>query len=435
MNEIVNIVFELLVNLLEGFIIIDFSSNFLGYKYVGYKKLMSFIIGISANFIYITFLNNIIVFEGISVFISVILLFCYCMAFTEGSILSKMFTAASTFITIIVINMIVLSSISYITQLDVTNLMSEASSARYVTVIITKVLFFFTTRVLLLFKSKEDFSLTCIEWIALSAIVIISIFVGNFIVIINIQNPYSDKSNIFVFLSMFGIAVINIITYYLLLRLSRESNKRLKYIMLEQEYKYQIKHNDDVKQLYKDISRVKHDMNNYFTCIIGMIEQDQKQHALKYIQDIIKEKINICSKYIETNNATANYILNSKLEICKKIGIDTKCCIIGDIDTIPEIDLCILLGNILDNAIEASQACVSPKIIINITSNKDHIEISIGNTISNSVLAMNPNFMTNKKEKKHHGYGVQNIKGIVTKYNGLIDYYEKNEMIYCHIII
>ncbi|WMJ22352.1 GHKL domain-containing protein [Paludicola sp. MB14-C6] len=435
MNEIVDFFFELLINLLEFLVIIDFVSNFLGYKYVGITRLIGFLVGVGVNFTYITVINSVTPFEGMGGLISLMLVILYCIVFTKGSLLSKIFISATTFITILVINMVVLTLVSYITNLDIVSLMSEASSARYVTVIITKILFFFITRIILFFKDKDNYSLSRFEWIALISIILISIIISTFVVEIIIKNPNLKTGNIFVLLTSFGIVTIDILTYYLLLKLSRDNNDRIKYIMLEQEYKYQKKHFDEVKELYNDISKARHDLKNHFTCIMGMIELDEKQHALDYIQQIMEDKINIGPKYVETNNQAANIILNNKLAICKELSIDTKCFINGNLSAVSEIDICILLGNILDNAIEASKLCESPKITIDIRGNNDSLQILVGNTIVNSVLKVNSMFKTNKKEKRHHGYGVQNIKGIVSKYNGTIDYYEQEDMIYCNIII
>ena len=93
---------------------------------------------------------------------------------------------------------------------------------------------------------------------------------------------------------------------------------------------------------------------------------------------------------------------------------------------ISDVDICILLGNLLDNAIEASRGNDRKEIELYIMKNQGELEIKVENRITVPVLGGNTGLKTTKKDKKNHGFGIVSVKNIVEKYHGLMDVYEKN---------
>ena len=90
--------------------------------------------------------------------------------------------------------------------------------------------------------------------------------------------------------------------------------------------------------------------------------------------------------------------------------------------------MCNLLGNMLDNAIEAAQECKTEKrsIELNISSLSNRLIVIVRNSINHTILSENPNLVTSKHDKSEHGYGIKTIKSITEKYDGTIDFFEEN---------
>lgn len=95
---------------------------------------------------------------------------------------------------------------------------------------------------------------------------------------------------------------------------------------------------------------------------------------------------------------------------------------LGDITGIDDMDLYILLENLCDNAIEAAAQSNNPTIKLQISEDNGNLCIYIGNTTSGNVLKNNPDMNTTKKDKSMHGFGIMNIRDIIDKYNGTINY-------------
>lgn len=107
----------------------------------------------------------------------------------------------------------------------------------------------------------------------------------------------------------------------------------------------------------------------------------------------------------------------------------------GCLTNLKNVDTTILFGNLLDNAIESAEKANQKKIVFEMDIKGNYLSILIGNGTSLPVLAVNKEMTTTKPDKNEHGIGVKNIKGVVSKYDGMIQYYEENSMFFCHILL
>ena len=97
-----------------------------------------------------------------------------------------------------------------------------------------------------------------------------------------------------------------------------------------------------------------------------------------------------------------------------------------EIANIDIIDLCTIIANLLDNAIEAYTECNDYDIIINLDYINNSYRIEIANTIKESVLSGNKTLKTSKSDTKNHGIGIKSVKSRAEKYNGKTEFTEEN---------
>lgn len=108
---------------------------------------------------------------------------------------------------------------------------------------------------------------------------------------------------------------------------------------------------------------------------------------------------------------------------------------IGDISDIEELDLACLFGNILDNAIEATEKNKEKRIELLFLRQNSNRVIICKNTVSESVLKNNKQLKTTKKQQETHGLGTSIVARIVQKYHGVVEYYEESDMFGVQIIL
>lgn len=137
-------------------------------------------------------------------------------------------------------------------------------------------------------------------------------------------------------------------------------------------------------------------------------------------------------KYMVTGNRTLDYILSSKITENREITFICTGNCLDALDHIDELDIAVLFGNMLDNAIDAVKSIADKTVEIRFSRFNDFFNIHISNPIEESVLKSNPNLLTSKKGEGH-GWGLKSVQSIVEKYSGLFDCYEQNNKFTVHI--
>lgn len=185
----------------------------------------------------------------------------------------------------------------------------------------------------------------------------------------------------------------------------------------------------DIKLYYDEIRKLRHDMNHCIQCIYTLIHNNKYDEAKAYLNELISEKISGCNPIVITNSEVVNAVMSSKLQRCKYNDINIKYEITGSIEKIKDVDISILLGNLLDNAIEGCMKLKENRCIhLKVFNEKNYLVILLNNSIASSVLKKNPLLMTTKRNKLIHGFGISSIKDIVKAYNGMIKIYEEKKL-------
>ena len=167
----------------------------------------------------------------------------------------------------------------------------------------------------------------------------------------------------------------------------------------------------------KDVQKLRHDLKNHISVIETLCAQGNYNKVLDYTQ-----KLN-CSYLANTQplsgNAIADTIIHSKKKLAEEANIIfTFTGSLSGLNTMSDPDVCGLLANAYDNAIEA---CISQEhayIHTKANSTKNHTFIEIRNSISKKVKIHHNCLKTTKEDKYNHGYGLEIMKQIAHKYHG-----------------
>ena len=167
-------------------------------------------------------------------------------------------------------------------------------------------------------------------------------------------------------------------------------------------------------------------MKQYSAALLALIK-DRKLELAEAFAEKQTESLSQIETVINVDNDFLNAILNSKLSFAKSNGVDVLCSVENNISGIEDIDLCNLIGNLLDNAISAAEKCDSESrlIEVKITSIGSRLVVIVRNSIYASVLNDNPELKSTKQDASEHGFGVKTIKYIAEKYNGTFDFFEE----------
>lgn len=189
--------------------------------------------------------------------------------------------------------------------------------------------------------------------------------------------------------------------------------------LLEKQVETQIEYYEKIGNLNNDLRSFRHDYKNHLICIGSLIDKKEYDEAREYIEKISGMNINT-SKEFFSGNTIANAILNDKSEKADKS--DIKIDFDGYIHKgISPTDICIILSNAIDNAIEACEKISGDedrKISVNCSYSKGVQIISIKNPVPENVEIEDDSVKTSKEDKSIHGIGLYNIRNTVKKYGG-----------------
>ena len=218
--------------------------------------------------------------------------------------------------------------------------------------------------------------------------------------------------------------------------MNREYENTINSKLLEQQ-------NETLKQsiIYKDafvkeMKAVRHNIKNQLLTIRQYADDGRNDDIKDYIDVLTNNHLPNILNYINTNNAAFDAVINSKIAVCNQKNIFMEVNIKQDTYiSIPSVEIAVLFGNLLDNAIEAAKDTNEKRITLDIQKNASYLIILVSNSIKSSVLEDNKNLETSKPDKKLHGIGIKSIKNIVEKHNGMIQFYEEENEFCCHIMI
>lgn len=203
---------------------------------------------------------------------------------------------------------------------------------------------------------------------------------------------------------------------------------------MQYDYEKQQDMAEEVRRIQEQIRALKHDMKNHTLVILSYLEENRIKEARDYAGEIL-DKLNKMYTYVNVGNSLLNYIINNKLSRAKERGMEIKAEIENlAFDYMDSVDFSALLNNLLDNAILGASESQDKKLEVQIMAKKGFDIITVKNSIDESVLAKNPEFVSTKEEPGH-GYGMKQIRSIVEKYQGSIDIYEKNNMFTVSIML
>lgn len=438
MMDLFWMIFELVVNLFQSAIVLQTIRAILKDKRTGKKANLAYILFVAILFLELSFVNFIVPFEGIGIIISILIIYIYSLINLKGTFMQKMFWSIFVMLLIMGITIVVLSIEGCIIGKGYLNLVIQKDLYRFVGVVIIQIVLFYLTRFMIKRTKKDStYSLKWNEWFVLLIIPVISIFTMSFVslIIINIEDQLSPMQHIFSILSILGILMTNSLVYVLYVNMQKDHAKQLEYSILQQAFKSQEKSVEETKILYQSVRSIRHDLKQHFQVALTMLHSGKINEAVDYMEKYNDTVLDGISNKVFCDNDVVNYIINSKSKICSDRHIKIYIYIANEIPEFSDLDLCVLLGNALDNAIEGVSGDGNNEIYLELRNVDNFFMISVKNTIINSVLEDNPNLISTKNEKEVHGLGILSMKEVVQKYNGSIEFYESDNKFCCDMLL
>lgn len=218
--------------------------------------------------------------------------------------------------------------------------------------------------------------------------------------------------------------VLSFSSYIILLKALVEQSKSAK---LQEELHIsdiqvtaQQKQLEHLQQHIEDTAKIRHDMRHFFVALQGFVSGKDFNGMSEYLKKCISS-LDQQTPEIYANNLAVDAILGHYRQMAVKAGIDVKINVkLGDEITVTDTDMCIILGNLLENAYEACVAQSKGRryIMANIQQTGKSLVIIVENSYEGTVRKQDGVFLSSK-EKMRKGIGITSVLDVTKKYRGI----------------
>ncbi len=193
--------------------------------------------------------------------------------------------------------------------------------------------------------------------------------------------------------------------------------------LMEQEKEYYQKEAVMIRQKQELLKQFQHDLKNRLQVLNEIAKHGDMRELKEYVQEI-EAKHKEQEIFSNTGNLIIDSIINSKLQDAIEKGIKVNADIL--LPAAMEVktdDMVVILGNLLDNAIEACERTDSAKYIrLFLNYEKGCVMLSVKNSFDQVIKMDYGEFTTRKKDRALHGLGIKSVKNTVEKYHGIAEF-------------
>lgn len=427
---------EYLFGLIESILFFYFLSTILKRKENVNSFIYIFFIGL--YFVIISFLTNAFSFSNGILIIIVIVSLMYSICLYRGNLKNKIIFTIVFFIMLILCDVFTANVLGIIMGINIQKIIFTEEWFRGFLFCISKIILILLLRAISNFIDNDKINIPSKYWYMIMSTFVVSLIILMVIGEIGVLTPYYYNKPIYFIICCIGIFIINIFIHYIFIQLGNYYEKEQIYNIIKVKNEMMEEYYIEKEDVYKETRKLGHDFKNHIFCIMALLDNNKIYEAKKYAEGI-SETITVRSTLISSGNDIVDTILNQKLVEGKKSYIYMNIDAIVPKDVrIKSMDLCAILVNTMDNAMEATMKIKDEKkrrIKVKINPYKDYLLISVSNTVELNPLVGNRKFKTTKKDSINHGLGIQIVQNAVEKYNGYIEYNCDNNIFNVKILI
>lgn len=402
---------DFLTGFVESFMIFMLYNTFLKKRECLPKWV--YVLGVVALTFMINASNLLFDFGILNVFAMIV--FSFAMSFLyKGKTVVKAAISVLAFFIMVVIEIAVMFSITLIYKITVAEAVNNLSY-RLLGTIVSKALALLIVNIIRLNFKKKTLYMGASYWILFLLMFISSTITVFLIFRLSYGMNGTHMYNISIICSL-GLMLSTFFALYLYEHLAMQNEIIQNQKQYEHHLKEQIKHLDEIVITQNQIKKFKHDFLNYEIGLKSYLENQDCDGAINYLNSLSGNFGN-SENIIETGNAALDAILSAKKVIAETKGISftTQIQIPQKLDVAPT-DMCIIFGNAIDNAIEACEKIKHKrkKIDLTLICQDKRLFCKIVNStaeLTNSILK------TSKSDTQNHGFGLENIRTSLAKYN------------------
>ncbi|MBQ6164948.1 MAG: GHKL domain-containing protein [Clostridia bacterium] len=215
-------------------------------------------------------------------------------------------------------------------------------------------------------------------------------------------------------LSVFGVILFSGYFVFKVFSLMAKQNRILLQMSMQQTNYEQLLKNDE------QLRRFRHDYKNHMLVVTSLLNAGLMNEAKEYLKTI-KISSGMSEKKFLTGNFVVDAILNNKCALAEELKVDLQFHGVVPESGIENADLCTVVGNLIDNAIDGAARYPGERYVkVGAAVRNGFLSISVINPVSQRVPIKNNRIKTTKSDAGNHGIGLKNVAAALKKYHGTL---------------
>jgi len=413
------VIIEISATIFEAMILFSFLNTFLKRSFD--RRAMYVALPV-IHAVFVTLLNQIALDQMATALLTLAFSCVIVFIFYQGSIFTRLVLTISFYTIWMASEFSILILLNTFIKDFIINL-QQPSIERITAIAMSKLTIFIILKIVQQFAIKSSFKISFRRSLPLYILPIITV-----LIIISMQLFWTEQPTntrfVLASISLVALLFANFIVFDQYRRLFQEAETLAQIKQLEQ---HQVSQKEMIKMMEdqnQEVRKIAHDIKNSLLPSILYLQQGKKEQSLDNLEQIVESLNNMQKSPMITGHPLIDLILSHKSAqaemINTKIHVDSQ---LEEPIVISDTDICIILGNAMDNAIEANAKINDVelrRISIHFRCNRGILSIEISNPVEQDVLIDHGKIKTTKSEPKNHGLGLASIQEFVSKNEGVI---------------
>lgn len=426
------VIVEIVAVLVENGVFIFFlNSRYISKSQTFYPQLISWAVlvswGLTATFLDLPAYD----------LVSHIIMFGYLVYTKQGTMLQKLIGVMMTWGIMIATSMTGAGIASLLTDTSIKHTLVYQDAARLIAIILIKMIQVIVFYVLSTkHHSKRNLQKSPV-YVLTTAAILDFIFIIIIRAYIEFPNLNLVVSHLLIWLAI-GLLFVMISIFLMYELFVREEIKNVNLAIKLQRLELETQFFKEIEVMYNDMRIWRHEYKNNLIALKALVEHGENEKALQYFSKITTDSLNH-NETLQTGNYVLDAVVSSKLWLAKAQNIEVNIqAVYPTNNCIDDHDLCAIIGNLLDNAIEAcgrmEESGDKKYINFSLLLRGKNLIISISNSYNSELKRKGERYLTVKNEA-FHGLGIAYVDSIVSKYSGHVLRTHKNGVFKTHVML
>lgn len=289
-------------------------------------------------------------------------------------------------------------------------------------------------RLIIIFTLERYIKTNKQTWLPIGSFLNMTIISMGGVVLVNLLMQ-ANLENQFAMAGMCIVAIINICTYHLYVKINEACSQEIEQITMQQQiimYRNQL---DLIEQSEEKMRLLRHDLKKHMLILTQYMQKGNFEEAQAYAEQVAQNS-SVSGEYVKTGNSGIDCIVNHMFARADQLQCKRNAIIqVPEMCFMPDFDLNMLLGNLLENALEAVEKAENRNLDLYISYMKGVLYVSLYNTYNGLIKKKGEEYITTKNNHCRHGLGMKSVQNIVEKYHGEMKVQNTKDMFKVDIII